>query len=100
MTHMSVETGYAHIEQTPGVCGGKRRIQGTRIRVLDIVALFESNGLSPDEICDQYPGLTLGMVYSALAYYFDHRNELEAEIAAEREKVERFRRDHPNQVAS
>jgi uncharacterized protein (DUF433 family) len=97
---MSLETAYAHLEQTPGVCGGKTRIRGTRIRVLDIVALSERSGLSPDEICDQLPGLTLGMIHSALAYYFDHRAEIDAESAAERARVEGFQRDHPNQVAS
>ncbi len=96
---MSVEAAYAHIEKTPEVCGEKTRIKGTRIRVLDIVAAFERLGLSPDEICDQYPELSLGMVHGALAYYFDHRQEIKEEFAAEQRAVERFKKDHPGQIA-
>jgi uncharacterized protein (DUF433 family) len=65
--------GYAHIVQTPGVCGGKPRIDGRRIRVQDVAVNYERLGMTPDEICDAYPGLTLGEVHAALAYYYDHR---------------------------
>ena len=65
-----------HIEISPGVCGGRPRIAGHRIRVQDVVAWHEQLGLSPDEIVSRYPQLTLGDVYAALAYYYDHRNEI------------------------
>jgi uncharacterized protein (DUF433 family) len=48
-----------HIEMTPGVVGGKPRIAGTRIRVMDIVVWHEKRGLSPDEIVDMFEGITL-----------------------------------------
>ena len=44
-----------HIEITPGVCGGKPRISGHRIKVQDIVIWHEKLGLSPDEIVSNYP---------------------------------------------
>ncbi|MDW8327611.1 MAG: DUF433 domain-containing protein [Anaerolineales bacterium] len=72
-----------HIEQTPGVVGGKPRIAGHRVRVMDIAFWHEKRGLTPDEIVDLFPGLTLADVHAALAYYFDHRAEIES--AFERE---------------
>ena len=57
-----------HIEITPGICGGKPRITGHRIRVEDIVIWHKRLGLSPDEIISQYPSLSLADVYAALSY--------------------------------
>lgn len=96
---MSPRTTYPHVTKDPSVCGGKACVTGTRIRVLDIVSASEHLALSPDEICDQYPGLTLAQVHSALAYYYDHRDEVRGELESERETTERFRREHPDQTA-
>jgi uncharacterized protein (DUF433 family) len=72
-----------HIVSTPGTVGGKPRIAGSRIRVLDIVVWHEKRGLSPDQIVDLYPELSLADVHAALAYYFDNRNEIESEFQRE-----------------
>ncbi len=61
-----------HIEITPGVCGGKPRIAGHRIRVQDVVVWHEQMGMSVDEIVSRYPSITLADVYAALAYYHDN----------------------------
>ncbi len=71
-----------HITKTPGVCGGRACIAGHRIRVADIVVWHEQRGYSPDEIVGFFPGLNLGDVHAALAYYFDHREEIEADLTA------------------
>lgn len=67
-----------HIENTPGTCGGKPRIAGTRIRVSQIVLLTEQ-GESPDEIVAAYPHLSLAGVYAALAFYHDNREAIDEE---------------------
>jgi hypothetical protein len=54
--------------------------------------------MSPEEICHVHPGLTLAEVYSALAYYHDHRAEILGEIEADRAAVEDFSHGFPNQV--
>lgn len=69
-----------HIEITPGVCGGKPRIAGHRIRVEDIAIWHERMGMSPDEIVYHYPTITLADVYAALAYYYDHLEEIRQQI--------------------
>jgi uncharacterized protein (DUF433 family) len=74
-----------HIVSTPDTCGGKPRIAGTRIQVKHIVVLHERQAMSPAEIVSEYPHLTLAGIYAALAYYHDYREEVNADIRAERE---------------
>ena len=68
-----------HIEVTPGVCGGRPRIAGHRIRVQDIV-LWTEQRQAPDQIVADFPQLSLADVYAALAYYHDHREEIDRQI--------------------
>lgn len=69
-----------HIEITEGVCGGKPRIAGHRISVQNIVIWYEQLGMSPDEILLHYPSINLSDIYAALAYYYDHREEIRKQI--------------------
>jgi uncharacterized protein (DUF433 family) len=80
------------------VCGGKPCIDGTRIRVQDVAIASEEEGMSPDEICDTFPPISLAQVHAALAYYYDHRDEILAEIEAGKQFAEEFRRQHPDRV--
>src|SRR5438105_1137528 len=72
-------TAKQHISSTPGVCGGKPCIAGTRIRVQDIVIRAEL-GDSPDDIIRAYPQITLADVHAALAYYYDNRQMIDEQI--------------------
>ena len=81
-----------HITRTPGVCGGKACIAGHRIRVMDIVHFHEQSGWSVEKIIEEFPGIDLGDVYSALAYYYDNRDEIDGEMRREKEAVAKFRR--------
>ena len=84
------------ISRTPDVCGGKACIAGHRVRVLDVVVWHEHQGMTPDEIVSHIPTLTLADVHAALAYYFDHIDEIQQELRAEREFSEEFRRSNPS----
>lgn len=92
---MSTAVTHAYIVKTPGVCGGRPRIDGHRIRVQDIAIEHEWQGMSPEEICREHPSITLAQVHAALAYYFDHRDEIWAEVEADRKFVEEFKRQNP-----
>jgi uncharacterized protein (DUF433 family) len=70
-----------HIEATPGIAGGRPRIAGHRITVRDIVVLHQHLGKGVDEICAEY-GISLADVHAALAYYFDHRDQIDKDIKA------------------
>lgn len=71
----------SRIQSSPEVCGGKACIAGTRIRVQDIYVRHELNGQSADEIVSQFPQLTMADVYAALSYYWDHRGEIQRQMA-------------------
>ena len=71
-----------HIEITSGICGGKPRIAGHRIKVQDIVIWHERMGMSPDEIIYHHPTITLADVYAALTYYHDNREEIRRQLEA------------------
>lgn len=94
MTNVTTE----HITKTPGVCGGKACVAGTRVRVMDIVIWHEHLGWSADEIVSQIPAVTLSGVYAALAYYFDHREEIEEDIRLNDEIAEKFRAQYPSKL--
>ena len=81
----TIPTAKQHIESHPGVCGGRPCIAGTRIRVQDIYILHEQQRLTPDQIVDAYPSITLADVHAALAFFWDNAEAITREIAAERE---------------
>jgi len=55
-------------------------IHGTRIKVIEVAVDKLAHGSSPEEIHFQYPHLSLAQVHAALAYYYEHQSELDAEI--------------------
>src|SRR5436190_23872251 len=88
-----------HIEIVEGAGGPKARIAGHRIRVQDVVIWHEKLGMSPDEIVYHYPTITLADVHAALAYYWDHRDEIEQQIANGHAFAEEFRRTNISPLA-
>jgi uncharacterized protein (DUF433 family) len=66
-----------------------------RTRVAMIVADYLWRGWSAEEIVRQYSYLTLAEVHAALAYYFDHREEIEEELTAEYGDAESWKKAHP-----
>jgi uncharacterized protein (DUF433 family) len=77
---------------SPDVCGGRLRIEGTRITLNQIVMLYKQ-GFSAEDIADQYPHITLAQVYSALAFYHTNRTTIEADLAAEKAEAERLEKE-------
>jgi uncharacterized protein (DUF433 family) len=86
------------ITKKPGVCGGKACIAGHRVRVLDIVIWHEYMGMSADEIVSHIPSITLSDVHAALAYYFDHIEEIREDIRRNDEIAEQFRTKYPSKL--
>jgi len=75
---------YRNVEQDPARCGGQPVIVGTRIRVGVILGCYR-HGMSVEEIVQQYPALKPADVHDALAYAYDHLDEIEADFAADDE---------------
>ena len=86
------------IVKTPETCGGRARIASHRVRVQDIVIWSEHLGMTPDEIVSHIPSITLADVHSALAYYFDHVEEIQQEIRSDREYAHEFFRNNPSML--
>ena len=89
MSTVSIAEPKQHVSSTPGVCGGKPCIIGTRIRVWDIVCMSDA-GNPPERIVQAYPHITIADVHAALAYYFDHREEIEAQMREADQWVEAY----------
>lgn len=81
------------ITRSPHIRGGRPHIASTGVTVRRIATWYKL-GLSPEEIADEVPHLTLAQVYAALAYYHANRDEIEADLAAEEAAVEGLERQH------
>ena len=86
---MALEISYPHIEKLTDQPARLGRIP--RVRVAQIVMDYLAYGWSPDEMCRQHPYLTLAEAHAAMAYYFDHQQEIDTEIRDELDEADRAR---------
>jgi uncharacterized protein (DUF433 family) len=90
---MPLEATYPHIV--------KEKVQPARLdghsrtRVAMIVTDYIWRGWSAEEIALNYPYLTHAQVHAAMTYYFDHREEIDQELAAEYREAEAWKQAHP-----
>ena len=90
MNTTSTVTAYEHVAiDTNGV----PFVAGTTMKVVQLVMAQLANGWSPEELHFQYPDMTLGQIYSALAYYWDHKDTLDSDIERRRQLAERARQE-------
>lgn len=85
---MSVATSYEHIVLNQA---GVPVIEGTNTKIVEIVAEMKAYGWSPEEIHFQHPYLSLGQIYSALAFYWDNSDEINRDLEERLAKVEKIR---------
>jgi uncharacterized protein (DUF433 family) len=69
-------------------------IDGTRHRVIDIVADHVAHGYGVAQIVEQYPHLTLAQVHAALTYYYDHQDAMDTALVASYAQAEHQRHHH------
>ena len=86
-----------HIEHGEDAAGGKAHIRGRRITVQDVAIWHERLGRSADEIAAEHD-LTLADVYAALAYYFDHRDDIDRRIADDQALARALRERTPSKI--
>lgn len=86
---MSVDLAYPHIEKEEGQPARLRAMP--RVRVAQIVMDYLAYGWSVEEMCRQHAHLTPAVAHTAMAYYFDHQAEIDAEIQAECREVDEAR---------
>ena len=77
-----IATSYRYVVQTPGIRSGHPIVEGTRIGVHDVVAMIKT-GATVDEVVASFPRLTRAQVYECLAYYEDHKDQLDSLVDAQ-----------------
>ena len=87
---MLVETRYEHV-----TLDEKRVpiITNTTMKVVELVLARIAYGWSPEELHFQFPYLSLGQIYSALAYYWDHQEEFDLDIEKRLDSVDQLQRE-------
>ncbi len=75
-----VEPTYRYIVTIPGVRSGRPVLVGTRIGVHDVAGLI-LNGATIDDAVKSFPDITRSQVYECLAYYEDHKAEIDLAVA-------------------
>ena len=92
MTLSLRKTSYEHIKLNEE---GVPYISGTNMKVVELVLNRLAYGWSPEELHFQHPHLSLGQIYSALAFYHDHKDVLDRDIQRRRERIEAIRKQQP-----
>lgn len=85
---------YPHVSTDSQVMSGRPCITGTRVRVMDVVGAYKAG--VPDEELQEYFSsrtLTLSEIHAALAYYYDHQDEIDAAFAEDEELGQRAERE-------
>ncbi len=76
-------------------------IAGTAMKVVELIVEQQAYGWSPEELYFQHPYLTLGQVHSALAYYWDHGEELDHDISRRLKRGDDLRgANQPSELAA
>lgn len=82
---MAIPTDIKYIVTDPEIYGGRPIIAGHRIAVID-VAVWTKQGMTPEQIATEFP-LTLAQIHAALAYYYDHREELDKQLTEDETRL-------------
>jgi uncharacterized protein (DUF433 family) len=68
-------------------------LEGTSMKVVELVTAVKSYGWTPEELLQNYPHITLSKIYSALAYYWDHQSDIDIEIERRDEYAAQLQRE-------
>lgn len=85
------------ISNKPGICGGKSCIDGTRIRVIDIIERYKILGEKVEEIAANY-GIPVEAVLAALSYYYQNPEKIQEELKREKELIQKIRSEMKGMV--
>jgi uncharacterized protein (DUF433 family) len=90
---MTATVAYPHIHKENGTPACRARHPRTRVAM--IVMDYLARGLGPEDLVRHYPYLTLAEVHAAMTYYYDHAQEIDAEIQAELDELEHDAKTQP-----
>jgi len=95
---ISKKSKHQYISTNPKISKGSPVISGTRLRVIDIVIEYDRLGLTPDQIIDAHPHLTLEALHDALSYYYENQAIIDNEITQRRENIRKLSNKFPSKL--
>jgi uncharacterized protein (DUF433 family) len=78
---------------------GRAWIDDTNTKVIEVVLDQIGYKLSPEQMHEDHPHLSLAQIHAALAYYYDHKAEFDAEIERQYRRYQEMRADPTGQAA-
>lgn len=92
------EIRHPYITIDAEIKGATPVIAGTRTKVMDIAIRYELGGMTPDQIIEQFPHLTLAQIHDALSYYYEHKPELDGAYKKDQMFVNELRKHYPSRL--
>jgi len=90
MTLMPIEDAHISVDEK-----GVPWVRRAGVSVKQVVASLKDCGFQAEEVVRQFPYLKISEVYSVLAYYHDHREEIELVLQKDREFADKLRAQTP-----
>ena len=89
---------HPHISPLPKNGQGSPVIKGTRIKITDIALRYELMGMTPDQIVEQFPHLTLSQVHDALSFYYEHKLELDRQYRKDQTLIAELKQHYSSKL--
>ncbi len=97
-TVVAKRSKHPYISINSKISKGSPVISGTRLRVIDLVIEYDRLGLTPDQIIDAHPHLTLEALHDALSYYYENRDVIDNEIRQRKENIRILANKFPSKL--
>lgn len=68
-------------------------IEGTSMKVVELIISVKAYKWSPYELLQNYPHLTMSKIYSALSYYWDNKQAIDADLEQREEYVKQLEQE-------
>jgi len=88
MTATKTEYKYIHLDEK-----NVPIITGSTMKVVELITSVKAYGWTPEELHENYPHLSMSQIYSALAYYWDNREEIDADMERRYQRSEKLRQE-------
>ena len=87
MTPISPQIEHPYVTRHADLAHGAPVIAGTKFPVRSVVQYVLRQGMTPEELSEDFPQLSLPKIYDALSYYYDHREEMDKEMSENTKSV-------------
>ena len=88
MTATKTEYKYIHLDEK-----NVPIITGSTMKVVELITSVKAYGWTPEELHENYPHLSMSQIYSALAYYWDNQEEINADMERRYQRSEKLRQE-------